>query len=179
MSANPGNGRQKELRNRRFTVIGLIILLAIYAGSMIVVQNSGMRPGAPLSSALTALSITLILLMLFILGRNIIKLYVERRRQKPGSQFSTRVVVTYIGMALVPTVMLFVAASNLITSAVETWFSDETTQIVDQARDISRQAREDAELQLELLARSMADTITFGKMETRATWEFLRNSYIW
>ncbi len=133
MSVKPGNGRQRELRNRRFTVIGLVILLAIYVASMVLVQRSRMAFGAVSLQAITALSILLILVMLFVLGRNVIKLYVERRRQKLGSQFSTRVVVTYIGMALIPTVMLFLAASGLIRTAVDTWFGDETKFIVRQA----------------------------------------------
>ena len=102
MSNNPRDNRQRELRNRRFTVIGLVIVLGIYVGSMVWVQKSRMAFGAVPGDAIMALSITLILVMLFLLGRNIVKLYVERRRQKIGSQFSTRVVVTYIGMALIP-----------------------------------------------------------------------------
>jgi len=81
---------QKKPRNRGFTIVGLIVLVAIYIATLIVVQQSRLAFGAVSLQAITALNITLILVMLFVLGRNIIKLYVERRRQKLGSQFRMR-----------------------------------------------------------------------------------------
>jgi len=176
MSTKPNQGRNRELRNRRFTVIGLLIVLAIYVGSMVLVRESRMAFGAVPLQAITALSITLILVMLFVLGRNIIKLYVERRRQK----FSTRVVVTYIGMALIPTAMLFIAASSLIRSAVETWFSPDTQQIVERARDISERIQEDQIRELQRAATVIADEISRGRLGRRSPPqdEFLRNLWL-
>jgi len=176
MSSRPSDSRQRELRNRRFTVIGLIIVLATYAGSMYWVQRSRMAFGAVPLQAIMALSITLILVMLFVLGRNLVKLYVERRRQVPGSLFSTRVVVTYIGMALIPTVMLFVAANSLIQSAVNTWFSTDTEQIVQRARAVSDRAQADQERELQLMATIIAGEISAGRIGRRDTlsYELLR-----
>jgi len=181
MNKKPNGSRQRELRNRRFTVVGLIIVLAIYVGSMILVQRSrSMAFGAVPLQAITALSITLILVMLFVLGRNVIKLYVERRRQKLGSQFSTRVVVTYIGMALIPTVMLFIAASGLIRSAVDNWFSPVTEQIVRSAREVSEQAQEDLGRELQRVATAIADEMSEDRVTRRdpPKWELLRLQYL-
>ena len=103
--------------------------------------------------------------MLFVLGRNLVKLFVERRRQKLGSRFSTRVVVTYIGMAMIPTVALFIAASSLIRSSVETWFSDETRQIVDRARNVAEEALADEARELERMAFGIADEIRLANVD--------------
>ena len=178
MSTRTSDNRQKELRNRRLTVIGMILLVAVCVAAMVVLQRSRLAFGNATLQGITALNITLMLVLLFVLGRNIIKLYVERRRQELGSQFSTRVVVTYIGMALVPTVLLFIAASGLIRNAVDTWFSDDTTQIVDRARNVAREAQLERERQLERVARVLANDITDGKMTTRDTWEFLRDVFL-
>jgi len=181
MNKKPNGSRQRELRNRRFKVVGLIIVLAIYVGSMVVLQRSrSMAFGAVPLQAITALSITLILVMLFVLGRNVIKLYVERRRQKLGSQFSTRVVVTYIGMALIPTVMLFIAASGLIRSAVDNWFSPVTEQIVRSAREVSEQAQEDLGRELQRVATAIADEMSEDRVTRRdpPKWELLRLQYL-
>lgn len=177
MSSKPSDSRQRELRNRRFAVIGLIIVLAVYVGSMVFVQRSRMAFGAVPLQAIMALSITLILVMLFVLGRNLVKLYVERRRQVPGSLFSTRVVVTYIGMALIPTVMLFIAANSLIQSAVNTMFSTDTEQIVRRAREVSDHAQADQERELQQVATFIADEISAGRIGRRDTdsYEWLRD----
>ena len=84
MSRSLLENNQKKPRTRGFTVVGLIILVAIYIATLIVVQRSRLAFGAVSLQAITALNITLILVMLFVLGRNIIKLYLERRRKKLG-----------------------------------------------------------------------------------------------
>ena len=120
MGTHPSDSSKKELRNRWLTIVGVMIVAAVYVAALIVFPQSRLASGAVSLQAMTALNITLILVMLFVLGRNVIKLYVERGRQKPGSQFSTRVVVTYIGMVLIPAVMLFIVASGLIRAGMET-----------------------------------------------------------
>jgi two-component system nitrogen regulation sensor histidine kinase NtrY len=172
--SKPNGDSQRELRNRRFTVIGLIIAVAIYIGSMVVVQRSNLAFGSDLLPAITSLSITLILVMLFVLGRNLIKLYVERRRQVLGSQISTRVVATYIAMAVIPTIMLFFAASGLIRSAVDNWFSNDTEQIVRRARQVSDQAQEDQIRELQRWATLIAAEIENGRVGRRES-----NSWKW
>lgn len=176
MSGIPSENNQKKLRNRRLTIVGLIIVLAVYIATLVVVQRSRLAFGTVPLQAITALNITLILVMLFVLGRNIIKLYVERRRQKLGSQFSIRIVVTYIGMALVPTVLLFIVASGLIRTAVESWFSTDTEQIVRRAREVSDQSQEGQARELQRFALGISDEIRRGNIGTANTqsWEFLR-----
>jgi two-component system nitrogen regulation sensor histidine kinase NtrY len=178
MSSHPSSNGQKQLRQRRRTVIGLIVVVAGYFAAMIGAQRSRLALGTVPLQAITTLSIILMLVVLFVLGRNVIKLYVERRRQKLGSQFSTRVVVTYIGMALVPTVMLFVAASGLISDAVDYWFSPETTLIVEQARQVALEAQQDEERELQRMAAALADVISRGYLPMLENWQYLRNNLL-
>ncbi|MCH7824300.1 MAG: HAMP domain-containing protein [Acidobacteria bacterium] len=180
MSGNPSESSQKELRSRRLRIVGLIIVVAVYIAALIVVPRSRLAFGAVSLQAMTALNLTLILVMQFVLGRNVIKLYVERRRQKPGSQFSTRVVVTYIGMALIPTVLLFIVATSLIRTAVDTWFSTETEQIVRRAREVSDLAQEDQARELQRAARLIADEISEGRIGTleSESWDLLRVDFL-
>ncbi len=180
MSTQPSDSSKKELRNRWLTIVGLMIVAAVYAAALWVFRESRLASGAVSLQAMTALNITLILAMLFVLGRNVIKLYVERRRQKPGSQFSTRVVVTYIGMVLIPAVMLFIVASGLITTAVDTWFSPDTKQIVERAREVSERAQEDQARELQRFALGLADEISEDRIGTLedVAWDFLRETLL-
>ena len=180
MSTHPSDSNKKELRNRWLNIVGLMIVAAVYAAALWVFRESRLASGAVSLQAMTALNITLILAMLFVLGRNVIKLYVERRRQKPGSQFSTRVVVTYIGMVLIPAVMLFIVASGLITTAVESWFSPDTKQIVERAREVSERAQEDQARELQRFALGLADEISEDRIGTLedVAWDFLRETLL-
>ncbi len=180
MGTHPSDSSKKELRNRWLTIVGVMIVAAVYVAALIVFPQSRLASGAVSLQAMTALNITLILVMLFVLGRNVIKLYVERGRQKPGSQFSTRVVVTYIGMALIPAVMLFIVASGLIRTAVNTWFSTETEQIVERAREVAERAQEDQGRELQRFALGIADEISEDRIGTLedAAWDFLRETLL-
>ena len=178
MSATGSGPNQKELRYRWLTIVGMVVLMAIFVATMFVIQRSRLALVGVWLHVVTALNIILMLVLLFVLGRNIIKLYVERRRQKLGSQFTTRVVVTYIGMALVPTVLLFIAASGLIQRAIDTWFSPETTQIVTGARAVSHEALIEKETQLMAPARLLADEITEDRALGRDSWIYLREKIL-
>ena len=176
MSATPQSEEIKELRQRRSLIGVLVLLVAGFLALQVLIQRSPATL-APVSSTLMAsiivLDILLLLVLLFVLGRNVIKLYVERRRQKLGSRFSTKVVVTYVGMALVPSVLLFFTASNLIQRSVAALFSTTTKEIVERSREIARQSALDQEEQLLGAAQDLAEMISEGRLLSRDSWQLL------
>ena len=165
-------------RHRRMVIGVLALLIAAFVTTVILVQTSpvttALATDTVLLNSITVLIILLLLVLLFVLGRNLTKLYIERRRRKLGSRFSTKVVVTYIGMALVPCVLLFLAASNLIQRGLTMWFSPATTDIVNRARRIGEQSALDQEDQLLVTAQDIADMITEGRLLSRDAWQLLR-----
>jgi two-component system nitrogen regulation sensor histidine kinase NtrY len=177
MSATPPSEEIKELRQRRTLIGVLVLLVAVFLALQVLIQRSPATL-APVSSTLLnsiiVLDILLLLVLLFVLGRNVIKLYVERRRRKLGSRFSTKVVVTYVGMALVPSVLLFFTASNLIQRSVAALFSTTTMEIVERSREVARQSAIDQEEQLLVAAQGLADMITEGRLLSRDSWQVLR-----
>jgi len=176
MSANPPSEEIKELRQRRSLIGVLVLLVASFLALQVLIQRSPATL-APVSSTLLlsiiVLDILLLLVLLFVLGRNVIKLYVDRRRGKLGSRFSTKVVVTYVGMALVPSVLLFFTASNLIQRSVAALFSTTTKEIVERSREIARQSALDQEEQLLGAAQDLAEMISEGRLLSRDSWQLL------
>jgi two-component system nitrogen regulation sensor histidine kinase NtrY len=90
-------------------------------------------------------------LVVALLGRNIVKLAMERRERVLGSHLRTRLVLAFVVVALVPAVLLFVTASGFIRSSIESWFSlqvESALGVVDVAdtyyRDTMAAARREA-----------------------------------
>ncbi|HEY8517827.1 MAG TPA: ATP-binding protein [Candidatus Binatia bacterium] len=83
------------------------------------------------------LNIVLILLVVFLLGRNIIKLVVERRQRVLGSHLRTRLVGGFLLVAIVPAVLLFLVALGFIRSSIESWFSVQVQSALEGALDMS------------------------------------------
>jgi two-component system nitrogen regulation sensor histidine kinase NtrY len=80
----------------------------------------------------------LILAIVFVLARNLVKLLVERHNRILGSKFKTKLVFTYIGLSLVPGLLLFFYASGLLSTSIERWFAAPGRQVLEQGYSVAR-----------------------------------------
>lgn len=170
--------RRKRRRHRLAVIVGLVTLFAAFIGVEIYIQRAPTAL-APVSNtvllhAITVLNLILLLVLLFVLGRNLVKLYVERRRNALGSKFRTKLVVTYIGLALVPSIFLFLVASDLIQKSIDRWFSTDVEEVTTRSRELVHRTLLLQEDELQHLAESVARQITDGRMLTVDSWQYLR-----
>ncbi len=89
--------------------------------------------------AATALVILALLILATVLGRNLIKLYFERRSGQVGSRFRSKMVSTFVVLSLLPAVLLFLLAYGLINFSIEQWFSAPADQMLENSRAIALQ----------------------------------------
>lgn len=119
----------------------LLLLLAIYY----VIQRRAELPAEVAANRVLLLAIwyvnlVLILTIIFVLFRNLIKLIIDRRNRRLGSKFGTRLVATYIGLALLPGLLLFLYGSELLQGWVDQWFNEpEIRQILQQGHDVAQE----------------------------------------
>src|SRR3989338_5647796 len=74
--------------------------------------------------SLINLNVILILILSFLLLRNITKLVVERKKGVLGSALRKKLIIALVFFALAPTLILFYLTSHFITRSFETWFSE-------------------------------------------------------
>ena len=65
------------------------------------------------------INILLILLMIFLIMRNVVKLIFERRRKFLGAKLRTKLVLAFVLLSLVPTAILFYVAWSFISRSIE------------------------------------------------------------
>ncbi|NDC37609.1 MAG: hypothetical protein EBZ48_06105, partial [Proteobacteria bacterium] len=87
---------------------------------------------------LVNLLIIILCILAFLVGRNVIKLIFDRRRRILGSQLRLKLVAAFVGLTLVPTVILFLLASGLLTNAFGDLFGEQIEGAVDGAVEIAR-----------------------------------------
>lgn len=167
----------RRARHRRLIIAGLAVLIVALISVEIGVQRNA-NSAAPVSDtvllhSITVINIILLLVLLLVLGRNLIKLYVDRRHGKLGSRFQTKLMVTYVGLSLVPTIILFGVASDFIQKSVDRWFSRDVTLVHERARDLVRRSLELSEEQLLDAGRALASEITEGKYIPNQSWQLL------
>ena len=87
---------------------------------------------------LVNINIILLVLLVFLVSRNLLKLVLDRRRRILGSRLQGRLVVAFVGISLVPTLMLFFIADSLVTRSVDKWFDSQIVSALRGSLDISQ-----------------------------------------
>ena len=98
--------------------------------------------------ALINLNVILIIIVVYLVLRNLAELLFERKLNILGSRLRTKLVVSFLSLSLIPAVLLFVIALQFISSSVEYWFNfrieDSLNQSLQLARDQISHTREQA-----------------------------------
>jgi len=68
------------------------------------------------------INIILLILLVFLILRNFVKLFFERRSKIIGSRLRTRLIVTFVGLSIIPTFLLFFVVIGFINKSIEGWF---------------------------------------------------------
>jgi two-component system nitrogen regulation sensor histidine kinase NtrY len=130
----------REKRKRNLVVIAVVLFLLVTATA---VEVGIKAPELPVASnvvviALFNLNLVVFLLLLVLLFRNLVKLSFERRRKILGSKFKTKLVVAFLSLALVPSILIFLIASNLINTSIEGWFKTQVEQPLDESMRVAQ-----------------------------------------
>lgn len=88
--------------------------------------------------SLININIILILLLIFLVIRNLVKLIFERKKEVLGAKLRTKLVVAFIILSLVPTFLLFFVAVGFITNSVEHWFKAQVEQSLQLSLEVAQ-----------------------------------------
>lgn len=152
----------------RFIAAIIILLIVLFFAIEIFIRES--QEFSPTSvtdvllSSLQIIVLLLFLIFLFILGRYLVKLQLERRRKVAGSHFKTKLVLFFMLLSFIPTLLLFFFASDLISRNIEMWFKTPLDKILEDTKGLAdgvyARAEEDAyhyalELSRDIRARKL------------------------
>ena len=137
---SPSPPRRRFRDNPRLILAGITVLALALVALVVVARGSRFSPDV-LSEfvlyALLAADLTMLSALLFVLARNIIKLFVERRKALPFARFRAKLVLLLMGMTFVPSVLLLVVGSELITTSIDRWFNAPIEEVLASANRIA------------------------------------------
>ena len=131
-------------RRRKRDVIIIVVVIAIVAMlSGLTVKSLRFSGEMPVSNmvlmfALININLLLVVLLIFLVFRNLIKLFYERRQKAEGSKLRTKLVATFIGLTLLPSTVLFFFSLHFITSSIEFWFKIPIDQSLENSLAVGR-----------------------------------------
>jgi two-component system nitrogen regulation sensor histidine kinase NtrY len=130
--------RRKRERLMIIITIGMVIGLTAWETTML-------RPDFPFSTAqrvilfaLININIILLLLLVFLVVRNLLKLVTDRRSKILGSKIRTRLVLAFITLSIVPTIVLFFIAYGFMATGMDYWFNIHIEKSLQDSLDVGR-----------------------------------------
>ena len=116
-------------RTVRLVIAGASLL--ILASIVFAQQAFNLKPllnptdpsGIVVTSALSALVFLVTLVFGFVLLRTVVKVWMERRQQMPGSKFKTGLLIRLVALTLLPAICMFAFSYGLLNRSIDKWFN--------------------------------------------------------
>jgi len=131
-------------RRRRELWIAGVALIAIAAVILVERELAGIGiSAAPTAGSgllflgLNALNVVLVVLLVYLIARNFVKLFFERRRGILGAHLHSRFVGALFLVATIPTAVVFFVSYTFVTGSIETWFSLQVDRALDTSREVA------------------------------------------
>lgn len=159
---------QKIKRSVEWLAI-LLVIIAIPVITRFEYQLFELANRIPLTSnililALVNINLLLVVLFLFLLLRNIFRLVMEGRRQLPGTRLRVKLVAAFIGLSLVPTMLLFFVAAGFISTSIQNWFSSQIETSLEESLEVAQTYYKTSAENALYYAEQLANTIKNDKL---------------
>jgi len=171
---------ENELKKRRRERIIIVIVGILAITFTLLASQFFNKNDLPLSTnifvyGLTSINVILIILLLFLIIRNVVKLFYEHRRGIIGSRLRTKLVATFVGLSLIPTILLFLFAVNFLSYSMEFWFNIKIGDALNRSLEVAQVYYQQMEEQAKFNARQISADITRNHLYESERVEYLKS----
>jgi two-component system nitrogen regulation sensor histidine kinase NtrY len=175
----------KERLKRKRERIAILSLLALFLTLMVLeFRISRVSSTLPFVNSifffgLVNLNLIILILLLWLVLRNVGKLFIERRRNVLGSRLKTKLVVSFLSFSIIPTLLLFMISALYINTTFDKWFSIKIQNTLETALEITRiyyrGADQTAAHFAEHIAKGTASRLSSGRVNKRKLEKYLES----
>jgi two-component system nitrogen regulation sensor histidine kinase NtrY len=149
-------------RNKEILIIIFIICLIVLLS---VVRSNISSINLPPSSnmvifTLISLNVVLLILVIFLVTRNIAKLVLERKRGVLGTKLRTKLVAAFVTLTIIPTMVLFFTSIVFLNRSMEGWLSSEVETAIEESMNVANIYYKEASADAIHYASSISKEIT-------------------
>ena len=119
----------RERRKRKREGIAIILLMVMFGVlTLAEFRLSKVSSTLPFVNSifffgLLNVNIIILIALVWLVFRNIGKLFIERRRKVLGAKLKTKLVISFLAFSIIPTLVLFIISALYINSSFDKWFS--------------------------------------------------------
>ena len=172
--------KNKNIKGVRLIVAATVLFFIVFVVLRIYFEESKNFSPPALKSDTLIFGLWIIIILfgltfLFILARNILKMYVERNQGGAGHSFKNRLVFFFIAFSIVPTLLLFFFATDVISQSIEQWFKAPIENIMQNVEEVKGNYYGNINEDLRHYSGLIAAMIQQKRMYTEDNVIFLRN----
>ena len=132
--------RKKRIREAVIIVLAIILIIFLTKAEISLTQLSvGAKLGSNIAIfAVINVVILLVILLVYLVSRNVVKLFVESRSNPFAKRLRTKLVLSFVGLSLVPTMLLFFAAAGFINNTVHNWFNTQVETSLSESLEVAQ-----------------------------------------
>ncbi len=132
--------RKKRIREAMIICLALLLIIFLTRAEIRLTQLSA---DAPMGSNIAIFGvinivILLVILLVYLVSRNVVKLFMESRSNPLTTRLRTKLVLSFVGLSLVPTMLLFFAAAGFINNTVHNWFNTQVETSLSESLEVAQ-----------------------------------------
>jgi len=158
--------RKDRLRRKkriRLIILACLVLIPLLTYLETRVVQLGTVPfpvsGNVLIFVLINFNVLLLLLMVFLVLRNLAQLVFERRRRFLGTKLRSKLVIAFVSMSFFPTGLLFFIALQFVSTSMDYWFNSNVAQSLEESIAIAKNSYQETQDQVDRQARLIGDRL--------------------
>lgn len=154
--------RQQKKRLVRKVIVTCLCLIPLFVwleSSLVNVDISLPVSSDILIFALINLNVLLVLLMLYLVLRNLAELFFESRQNILGSKLKSKLVISFISLSLIPTILLFFISLQFVSTSMDYWFNSNIELSLQKSLDLAKSILQETKEEVDLLGENFEENI--------------------
>jgi len=136
----PTYERKKRIREGVIICLALLLIIFLTKAEVRLTQISAdahMGSNIAIFGVINVV-ILLVILLVYLVSRNLVKLFMESRTNPLATRLRTKLVLSFVGLSLVPTMLLFFAAAGFINNTVHNWFNTQVETSLSESLEVAQ-----------------------------------------
>lgn len=165
-SINKRTYNAKQIRQKRKLIRRVIVFCILLIPLFIYIQSQLFKSAifAPFNNnilifALININVLLVLVVLFLVLRNLAELLFERRASKLGSTLKSKLIASFLSLTLIPTILLFFVSLQFVSTSMDYWFNASIEDSLTGSLKLAQSLLHEKEEQVSLMSLSIGERL--------------------
>ncbi|MFA6413911.1 MAG: ATP-binding protein [Syntrophales bacterium] len=168
--------RRRRKRERILIVVTVFVIVLLTFLETHLTRQETILPVSSnvLIFGLININIILIILLIFLIVRNVVKLVYERRHGIIGSRIRTKLVAAFVSLSLIPTIVLFIVSINFLSYSIDNWFNLRIGDALNSTLEVAQTSYQYTSDYAKFYARQLSGDISENRLYEKERAKYLK-----